>query len=299
MACPTAIPSATRMRPSAPRGGLLGERALPRVAISFPARVHFDGGVAPHYARVRDLSVAGVGIEMPLRLSLEEIRGVTLSTPTGRIDLVAEGCWQEELAAVDAFSAGIRFLDVEGIALNQLWDVVQRQVRTLTKWFSQVRELRDLSLDDTLELIHLMRLRVIAEGGVLYRQAVRSPCEDSIFIVTSGEVTLDTWTADGRRVALGLAGPGEVLGGLALIANAPADESASVMRDTSVLELAPAAFEMLKNSHPGLAFEAAAAVMRSHLGRRASQLERLQNADSCARSSDTISFPIPREGVLR
>jgi len=297
MARPAAIPSANPLSPTASHGVLLGERALPRVAISFPVRLHVDDAAVPHYARARDLSVAGVGIESPLCLALEKIRGVTLAIPTGRIDLAAEGCWQEAAPAEGGFLAGIRFVGVESIALNQLWDLVHRQTRNLMRCFSQVRELEPSSLDDSLDLIHLTRLREIPEGGVLYRQGIRSPGGDSIFIVTSGEATIDTWTAGGRRIVLGRAGPGEVLGGLALIANVPPDESATALRDTSLLELSCIAFDKLRQTNPALAFEIAASVMRSHLARRARLFDRWNDTDASAQTSRENGLPVHCEGA--
>jgi hypothetical protein len=268
MACPAAIPIATLPRTQASHEALLGERALPRVAVSFPVRLHLENAVAPHFARARDLSVAGVGIESPLPVELGAIRRVTLATPTGRIELAAEGCWGTESPAGDRFLAGIRFLGVENVALDQLWDLVHRQTRALMRCLSQVEEFRSFGLDDRIELIHVAHLRELREGEVLFRKGGRIAGEDSIFIVTDGEVAIDRPAADGQRIALGTVRRGELLGGLALVTNAPLDESATALRDTSLIEITSGAFKRLKQSNPILALETAASVMRSQLARR-------------------------------
>jgi hypothetical protein len=281
MACPAVIPNQTLPHPWGSFEALLGDRALPRVPISFPVRLHLEGDASPRDVRARDLCVAGIGIESPQSVALDEIRRVTLSTPMGRIDLIAEGCWQVNSPARDGFTAGIRFIGVESIALGQLWDLVHHQARILMRWFAQVLEFQSFSLNDRGDLTQLTRIRELRKGDALHRQGIQSPGEDSIFIVTDGETEIDTRTEDGSRIVVGYAGPGELIGGLALVTNAPSDENAIALRDTSLLEIPSGAFEKLKHANPALALATAASVVRAHLARRANP------------------FPIRSEGVNR
>jgi hypothetical protein len=281
MACPAAIPNETLPHPWGSFEALLGDRVLPRVPISFPVRIHLEGHAIPCDVRARDLSVAGIGIESPQSVALDEIRRVTLSTPMGRIDLIAEGCWQLNSPVRDRFTAGIRFIGVESIALGQLWDLVHQQARLLMRWFAQVLEFQSFSLNDRGDLTQLTRIRELRRGDTLHHQGILSPGDDSIFIVTDGEAAIETRTENGGRIVVGHAGPGDLLGGLALVTNAPTNENAIALRDTSLLEIPSAAFEKLKHANPALALATAASVMRAQLARRANP------------------FPIHSEGVTR
>lgn len=261
---------------SAPPGAaVLGRRALPRIGISLPVRLHLAGLSGPLGARTRDLGVGGVCVATPSRFAVRDLRNVAIGLPKGACELPAEGRWQIEVSGEDAFLTGIRFLEIPGEILDQLWDVVHERAKRLTHWLSQQPELAALSLSDALDLAHLTRLRDVGAGAYVYRQGVQPSGGDSIFVVASGEVVLERRTERQRRFVLGSARTGQVFGGTGLLANVAPGETAVVERDASLLEVSKGAFENLKHASPELAFRIASLVARSHLLRLESALARL------------------------
>jgi CRP-like cAMP-binding protein len=291
MASALVSPSPTAPRTLAPPEAFLGERALPRVAIAFPVWLHVAGRAAPYYARARDLSVAGVGVESPQPLPLPEIRSVTLATPEGRMQLAAQGRWQAEEAAGQRFAVGICFPAVERVALDRLWALVHGQSRRLLHRLARAHEIRDLGLDHRLQLIHGSRLREARAGETLYQLGQRAPGEDSIFLVLDGEVALEGPTPDGKALMLDRAVAGDLIGGLPRLARLAADHAARVSRDASMLELPAAGFEKFMEVSPRLALELAAAVLRGQLARRPGGLDRCYGTGSSAGSSGPTPSP--------
>jgi CRP-like cAMP-binding protein len=267
---------------------VLGRRALPRVGMCFPVRLHLAGLPCPLDARTRDLGVGGACIATSSRFALADLRRVTLMPPTGAIELLAEGRWQTEVSGDDAFLTGLRFLEIPGETRDELWDLAHEQAKSLTRWLSQQPAFAELDLRDTLDLVHVTRLRDVKAGGRLYRQStqpragglLRRPCsqaygEDSIFVLARGEVVLETRTPLEQTLVLARARAGEVLGGIALAANMLPGETAIVEQDASLLEISRGAFENLKQASPALAFQIASIATRSHLLRLESVLSRL------------------------
>jgi len=262
---PTPMPTLGEARLGPLPDVTLGRRALPRVAISFPVRLQLAGLPCPLDARARDLSVGGVGVETPTRFALRDLRRVTLLPPGGRIDLAAEGCWQTEAPGEGAFLAGIRFLELDGGALGRLWDLVHEQTKTLTCWLARQQTFEALSLSDIMDFVHLTRLREVPAGARVYRQGEAAKGEDSIFVVMRGEVVLETRTPRQRKLFVARAQPGQMLGGAALVVGVVPAETAIVEREATLLEISRGAFENLKQTNPGLAFQISAIAMHSHL----------------------------------
>lgn len=258
-----------------PSAAVLGRRALPRVGISFPVRLHLAGLPGPLDARARDLGVGGVCIATASRFVVRDLRRLVLVLPAGAVELPAEARWQIEASGEDAFLTGVRFLDIPDETLDLLWDVVHEQAKSLTRWLSQQRELAGLSLGDALDLAHLTRLREFRAGGSIYRQGVQASGEDSIFVVMRGEIVLETRTPAHRKFVVGHVRPGQLFGGMGIVANALPSETALVDRDSSLLEVSRGTFENLKQASPALAFQIASLATRSHLLRLESALGRL------------------------
>jgi hypothetical protein len=240
-----------------------GRRALPRVALSFPARLYL-GGLGLLEARARDLAAGGVCVSTPSCFAPETLECVTLLLASGPTRLRAEGCWQLEVSGEDAFLTGIRFVDVSEDALERLWDVVHAQSKALTRWLLQQPDFAKLNLCDAMDLVHVTRMREIRAGEVLYRQGAR---HDSIFIVIRGEIMFERRTPRERTLIVGRAVPGQLLGGVGAVADSLPSESALAERDVTLLEISGGAFEALQLTSPPVAFQLASLVMQNHLRR--------------------------------
>jgi hypothetical protein len=257
---------------AAPRAVVLGRRALPRVATSFPVRLRFAGLPGPLDGRARDLGAGGVCVATPTRFAIQELRGVTLLPQGGRLELGAAGCWQQEVSGTDGFFAGVRFLDVPADALEQIWDLVHQESKALTRWLREQSELSQLDLQDVMDLAHATRLRDVRVGEVLYRQGVG---RDSIFFVMRGEIVCERRSPRQRVLGSARMGPGRLLGGMGAVTCAPPGETAIAARDTRLLEISQGAFENLQHASPMLAFQLGSLAMRSHLRRLEEELGRL------------------------
>lgn len=265
----------------APRGDppsgdkLLGRRSLARVPMDLALRIHVAGLPGPLPARTRDLGVGGLCIATQSRFSLGDLRKVSLLHPTAKLDLVAEGRWQAEVPGRDAFLSGIRFPEVDARTLDRLWDLVHDQTKHLSRWLSQESDLKALALGDLIGLIHVMRLRDMGSGETVYRPEAKQLGDDSILVVAKGRVVLEARCSSGRKIALGEAGRGQIVGGVALVCDAPPLESAIVSEAASFLEISRSAFAFLCSASPPLAADLASIVARSYV-------ERLQTALTCA-----------------
>jgi hypothetical protein len=235
------------------------------VALALPAEIHLAGARGTLCGRTRDLSVGGVCIATAARFASGDVRRVVLAAPSGRLELGAEGCWQAEAPGDEVFLTGVRFRDVAGEALEELWDLVHAQAKSLTIWLSGQKDFAGLSLNEVMELAHVTRHREFRAGRAIYRQDADVPGEDSIFVVRRGEVVLEMRTARERRLVRERCGPGCVLGGVGLVAGTAPAETAIAERDASLLEISRGAFGNLQLASPSLAFRLAAIVVRSYL----------------------------------
>jgi hypothetical protein len=254
----------------------LGRRALPRVAISFPVRLHVTGLAGSLEARARDVGAGGMCVATPSPFAVSDLRAVTLLTPNGRVDLGAEARWQHEVSGEDGFFTGLRFLEVSDGPLELLWDLVHERAKSLARWLLHQPDFSGLGVQDNLEIAQVTRLREVRAGGLLYRQG--SP-EDSIFVVTRGEIVFELRTPRQRKRTLGRVGPGQVVGGLGLVANSLPGETAIADRDVSLLEISRGAFENLQAANPALAFHVASLVVNGQLRRMETALGRWIDED--------------------
>jgi hypothetical protein len=253
---------------------LLGRRSLARVPVEVALRLHVAGLAGPLPARTRDVGVGGLCVATPSCFPLKDLRRVAVLHANETVEVDAEGRWQAAFPGRDAFLSGVRFPNVGGRVRDYLWDVVHDQTKTLSTWLSQESEMRSLALPDLVELIHAMRMRQSMNGEVVFRQGSRQAGDDSIFVVMTGSVTLETLTAKGRSVELGSVTRGQLLGGSALLGSKARLETATVTRPAVFLEISRASLAFLQLVYPMLAAELTTIVMRTYMERQQSALNR-------------------------
>jgi CRP/FNR family transcriptional regulator, cyclic AMP receptor protein len=101
---------------------------------------------------------------------------------------------------------------------------------------------------DLVELAGAMRRRTAREGEVLWRQG-EEPRE--MLFIAGGGVSVSLRAAGGRAVEIARAGPGEMIGELALIDGGPHTMSVSVTEDATLLALGRQDFAaLLGRQHP-------------------------------------------------
>lgn len=267
MALASVPESDTRLEPR-----LLGRRSLARVPMDVTLRLHVAGLPGPLPARGRDLGVGGLCTATPTCFSLSDLRRVAVLHANEKLELDVEGRWQAAVQGRDAFLSGLRFLNVEGRARDRLWDIVHDQTKSLSTWLSQQSDLQRIDLADLVELIHAMRVREGGIGEILFRQGARQVGDDSIFLVRSGSVVVETSAPGGHRVGLGDAMRGQLLCSSALLCASAPLETAVVSQPASFLEISRASLGFLQAVHPMLAAELTTILVRRYVERQQAAL---------------------------
>lgn len=99
----------------------------------------------------------------------------------------------------------------------------------------------------------------LASGQLLYEADVEA---DGAFVVATGRIGLFRENAEGERALLGEAGPGAMLGELALIADTVRPTGAVAVEDTELVRLSRKLFHRILQEYPELA-----AALRDHIAR--------------------------------
>lgn len=107
----------------------------------------------------------------------------------------------------------------------------------------------DLSRDQLRLLAFGAERRTLRGGEYLFRADARA---DAGFVIVSGEVELVREGAAGRKV-LGKAGPGSLLGELALIAETQRGSSATTLGDCEVIRISRPLFRRMLQEFPEIA----------------------------------------------
>lgn len=92
------------------------------------------------------------------------------------------------------------------------------------------------------QVLGVASLRRSAKGEVLLRQGEKG---DSVLILLEGQARVTVYTANGREIVLNYAGPGDVLGEIALLDGGERTASVIAMGPLRYLSLDRAAFESL------------------------------------------------------
>jgi len=104
----------------------------------------------------------------------------------------------------------------------------------------------------------------LASGQLLYEAGVEA---DGAFVVAAGRIGLFREDAEGKRVLVAEAGPGAMLGELALIADTIRPTGAVAVEDTELVRLSRKLFHRILQEYPELA-----AALRDHIARDLTQM---------------------------
>lgn len=109
---------------------------------------------------------------------------------------------------------------------------------------------RDLPEDALEAIAQKVTLRKLSKGDVLMRKGEKG---DSVFMLYRGSVNILTKDSIGRELIINNCGPGETIGEMALLDQAPRSASAIALEDSEALELKQDDFHALLNQRPDLA----------------------------------------------
>lgn len=245
------------------------------MGIDVPVEVVCGGLPGSLHGVSRDLGIGGVAVATASVFSYRSVRRVILHLETGRLELEAEGCWQQEDHAESAVQTGIRFTSLDEPTVSMLWDVVVDRGKDIARFLHGDSDLAHLGVEEAIGLAHASRSRLVRAGRFIYRSDVPRAGDASIFVVLRGEVVLQIRVRNAIEHTIERLGPGRLFGGLAAIEGSAAPESAVASTDVELLEINRTSFEFLLAVKPWLAQRITQAVTRAYLSRTRDLLAKL------------------------
>jgi CRP-like cAMP-binding protein len=247
-------------------------RSNPRVGTDLSVQIYagdFGGGLQ---GRTRDMSIGGVCIATQSPFSYKSLQRVVLSMPAQNVSIDAVGCWQREDPQENLVLTGVSFDRPDQDALELVWDHVLDAGKSLARFLYERTALHELGLEEAMRLAQVTRFRSMRTGDVIYRQGTQGENNDSIFMIMEGSVTLQLRIRDAIEQPLAQLGPGDLFGGLPLLADLPHSETAMANSDIRLLELDQAAYRHLRSMKPWLGHRLGVALLRVHAQRLSSVL---------------------------
>ncbi|MCL4684647.1 cyclic nucleotide-binding domain-containing protein [Myxococcota bacterium] len=224
-------------------------RSAPRVACNAAGELRL-GGMGTLACRLRDVGTGGICIQTPSPFALSSLRSVTIHLPGESLTLDIEGCWQREASLERAIFTGLRFSRPTASDRERMRKFVEQAAQELTDFLQNRSELRDLGLDEALDVALASRLREAPPGTFICREGHPRPGDDSLFVVMRGTVTLAATGDREHELEVERVSPGGVFGGIPLIADVPSPVSAVAVSDVILLELDRAVFRYLERAKP-------------------------------------------------
>lgn len=242
-------------------------RSNPRVGIDLPVEIYAGDFGGALLGRTRDLSIGGACIATPSPFSFKSVRRVVFRLPDRMLTLDALGCWQRDEPVEKLVLTGVSFDRPAADDIEVVWNLVLDAGKKLARFLYERTALRELGLEEAMGLAQVTRLRSMEPGDTIYRQGTRHGENDSIFLIAEGSVTLQIRIRDAIEQTLCQLGPGDLFGGLPLLADLPHAESAVANTPLRLLEVDAAAFRHLRSMKPWLGHRLGVALLRVHAQR--------------------------------
>lgn len=239
-------------------------RSNPRVGVDLPIEIHSGEFAGALLGRTRDLSIGGACIATQSPFSFKSLRRIVLRLPTRSLSLEANGCWQREDPVENLILTGVSFDNPPPESLEVVWDLVLDAGKKLARFLYERTALRELGLEEAMGLAQVTRLRTMQTGDMIYRQGTRHESSDSIFLIAEGSVTLQVRVRDAIEQPLCQLGPGDLFGGLPLLADLPHADSAVANSTLRLLEVDGSAYRHLRTMKPWLGHRLGVALLRVH-----------------------------------
>jgi CRP-like cAMP-binding protein len=233
--------------------------------------------------RLRDIGTGGVCVQTPSPFALSSLRSVTIHLPSESLTLDIEGCWQREASLERAIFTGLRFSRPTTSDRERMRKFVEQAAQELTDFLQNRSDLRELGLDEALDVALASRLREAPPGAFISREGHPRPGDDSLFALMRGSVTLAATGDREHEIEVERVTPGGVFGGIPLIADAPSPVSAVAESDVTLLELDRSAFRYLERAKPLVAHRLARAIAGRQVLQFRALLMRLTDQNRLAR----------------
>ena len=249
---------------------------IPRVGIDLAAEVTSGDFAQALPARTRDIGIGGACLATISPFSFRAVRRVALQLPEGTLSVAARGSWQRTEHAENVVLTGVEFIDPDDRLIDRLWDLVMDAGKSLARFLHGTEsDLKHLSPDEAVGISHSSRWREVPAGRYVYRGDVARSGESSIFLVYSGTVILQLRMRGAIDRPIARLGPGRLFGGLSLLTEPVAGESALAHSDVRLLEINGTSFRYLCATKPWLAQRLAQAVTVAYARRAGALLAEL------------------------
>jgi CRP-like cAMP-binding protein len=234
-------------------------RTAPRVACTLMGEMQL-GGMGKIPCRLRDVGTGGVCVQTPSPFAMSSLRSLTMHLPGESLTVDIEGCWQREASLERAIFTGLRFTRPDAPDRERIRKFVEQSAQELTNFLQNNSDLRDLGLDEALDVALASRLREAASGMFICREGHPRAGDDSLFALMRGTVTLAATGNREHEIEVERVTPGGIFGGVPLIADVPSPVSAVAATDVTLLELDRAAFRYLERAKPLVAHRLARSI---------------------------------------
>ena len=263
----------------ATRFSALESRSDPRVATELAGELSGDHFAGPLPVSTRDLSLGGACVATRSPLALGSLRTLALQLPSGALRLNALGRWQQWSAATGVNLVGVAFSGASVEAQDALWDHVLDESKAIARFLLRRSELRDVGIDGAMSIGQASRLCLAGAGAAIFQQGAdaRGPA-GSFFVLREGSVQLRVRVRDAIERDVALVEPGQIFGGLPMIAAASHFESAIARTPCKLLEIDERAFLYLSQARPWLSQKIAFAAARAYAQRLQHTLSALGGA---------------------
>ncbi len=255
-------------------------RSDPRVGAEIAVDIvsdQFSGGLR---GVTRDLSVGGICVATRSPFAHGSVRQVVLNLGTGSLRLPAEGRWQRWNRATGVILTGISFRELTTATQDVLWDHVLDISKELARFLFRHSEVRDIGIDGAMSLAQSSRLLVVGAGEFVYQQGgEHKDAPSSIFMLREGNVVLRTRLRGSIERDFASVRPGELFGGLPMLAAVEHYESAIARSPSRLIEIDERAYTYLLQARPWVAQKLAFTVTSAYAQRMHATLEGLIAGD--------------------
>lgn len=237
-------------------------RCNPRLGTDLPVQVYAAGFTDPMSARTRDMSIGGTCIATDTPFDFKSVSEIDLLLEQGTVRVQVEGCWQRSEPSGGLVLTGVRFSNLTYPELDVIWSLVMKSGTALARFLYKQSSIHEFGLEEAIGLAQVTRFRDVQSGHTLYRQGTRVFGEDSIYLIVTGSVVLQVRVRDAIENEISRLGPGELFGGLPLLAGVPHCESAITYTNVRLLEIDNDAFRYIRTTKPWLGQRLGGALLR-------------------------------------
>jgi hypothetical protein len=222
----------------------------------------------------RDLSVGGICIMTRTPIDHRAIGKVRIQLPSGPLTLRTEGRWQQIHPTTGAILTGLSFKGLDAPTQDVVWDYVSEAGKQVARFLLRQSGIDGLGVDGAISLAHVSRLGLYGPGDMIYREGEEKSAPSSVLVLQEGEVVLRMRLRPAIEKDFAVLKPGEVFGGLPMLASVDQLETAVARTKVRLIEIDERAYLHLTRSRPGVAQQLAASVTKACTGRLRSALQR-------------------------